>query len=275
MKALLLAALLLTTPVCLPFAFSVGAAEKTKWILAWSDEFNGSPGTRPDPAKWVFDIGATGWGNHELEEYTDKTGNVSLDGHGHLAIRAIRSSGGNITSGRLKTKGHFEVQYGKIEARVRIPEGHGVWPAFWMLGADFPEVGWPQCGEIDVMENIGKEPALVHGTVHGPGYSGDGGISAHVSLKRNARFSRGFHVFGVEWSAGSIGFFLDGVRYAGVAPASLQAKRWVFDKPFFLLVNLAVGGDWPGNPDSSTRFPKTMLVDWIRVWRPGNDGGIR
>lgn len=245
------------------------AAPQTKWTLTWRDEFDGPKNSAPDRAKWSYDLGATGWGNHELEEYTDKKENVFLDGHGHLAIRAIRIESGKITSGRLKTQGQFEVKYGRIEARIKIPYGQGIWPAFWMLGSNISEIGWPKCGEIDIMENIGKEPSVVHGTVHGPGYSGAKGISAQSSLHKKARLSGRFHIFTVEWSPGSIVFSLDASPYAKVTHGSLpDGAQWVFDHPFFLLINLAVGGNWPGNPDSTTRFPQTILVDWVRVYRP-------
>ena len=136
----------------------------------------------PDPAKWGYDTGGGGWGNHELEDYTRDPTNAFLDGEGHLVIRADRSESGRYTSARLKTLGLFEFQYGRVEARIRIPYGQGIWPAFWMLGKDIGAAGWPKCGEIDVMENIGKEPALVHGTVHGPGYSGGKGITDRKSV---------------------------------------------------------------------------------------------
>ena len=234
-----------------------GLAYGATWTQVWADEFNGPAGSGPDPAKWIFDLGATGWGNHELEDYTRD--NVFLDGHGHLVIRAIQTAPGKYTSGRIKTQGLFEVQYGKIEARIKLPRGQGIWPAFWMLGKG----AWPQSGEIDVMENIGKEANLVHGTVHGPGYSGAKGITSAHELSAGK-----FHVYGVEWSADSIDFLVDGKSYARVTHASLPAgAAWVFDKPFFLLLNVAVGGDWPGRPDSTTRFPQSMLVDWVKVWK--------
>jgi beta-glucanase (GH16 family) len=252
-------------------AFLANAAEPgTKWTQVWGDEFNGPANSSPDPSKWIFDLGANGWGNHELEDYTNHRDNVFLDGHGHLVIRAIRSTDGKYTSGRIKTQGLFEVQYGKIEARIKIPRGQGIWPAFWMLGKDIsaPDVGWPKSGEIDVMENIGKEPSIVHGTVHGPGYSGAQGISAARTLPGGKRFAANFHVYGVEWSAESIDFFVDEELYAKVTRASLPSgAAWVYDKPFFLLLNLAIGGDWPGNPDATTRFPRSMLIDWVRVWK--------
>ena len=237
----------------------------TKWILVWADNFNGPANSRPDPSKWTFDLGATGWGNHELEDYTDRRENVFLDGHGHLVIRAIRTAEGKYTSGRIKTQGRFEVQYGKIEARIKLPGGQGIWPAFWMLGKDIsvPGVGWPRSGEIDVMENIGKEPSTIHGTVHGPGYSGAKSISAARTLSRG-----GFHVYGIEWSAQSIKFLVDGEVYATVTKSSLpDGAGWAFDQPFFLLLNLAVGGNWPGNPDSTTRFPQSLVVDWVKAWQ--------
>jgi beta-glucanase (GH16 family) len=252
---------------CLLSAAPTTTAEKSKWALAWSDEFNGPAGAHPDPAKWTYDLGATGWGNKELEDYTSDPQNASMDGHGHLAIRAIRAPSGRYTSARLKTQGIFEVHYGRIEIRVRIPRAKGIWPACWLLGKDISEVGWPKSGEIDLMEYNQKEPSIFHGTVHGPGYAGDHGVTARVRLRRGSPLAGGFHVLAVEWSPGAIVFFLDGVSYAKVTPGSLPAGgTWVFDKPFFLLLNVAVGGEWPGDPDSSTRFPQTMLVDWVRVW---------
>ncbi len=240
-------------------------SQDVKWSLVWADNFDGPAGSAPDSSKWAFDLGATGWGNDELEDYRDSRENVFLDGHGHLVIRAIRTVAGEYASGRIKTQGRFEVQYGKIEASIKIPRGQGVWPAFWMLGKDIPDFGWPQSGEIDVMENVGKEPSIVHGTVHGPGYSGPGGISAARTLDGG----RKFHVYGVAWSADSIDFQVDGKTYARVTRASLPADGvWVFDKPFFLLLNLAIGGEWPGNPNAATRFPKSMVVDWVKVWKP-------
>ena len=160
----------------------------------------------------------------------------------------------------------FAVQYGKIEAHIKIPRGQGMWPAFWMLGGNDSEVGWPKCGEIDAMENIGKEASVVHGTVHGPGYSGKGGISSQHQLPGAPALADDFHIYGVEWSPESINFFIDGISYGAVTPASLpKGAAWVYDHPFFLILNVAVGGGWPGNPDETTIFPQTMLVDWVRV----------
>lgn len=235
--------------------------------LAWSDEFNGPKNSAPDPAKWTYDLGGGGWGNQELETYTKDPGNVSEDGKGHLAIRAVRVRSQHFTSARIKTEGKFAFTYGKVEARIKIPRGQGIWPAFWMLGADISAAGWPQCGEVDVMENIGKEPSTVHGTVHGPGYSGKGGISSAFGTPNGTPFSKGFHVYAVEWLPNSIKFFVDDRLYGTVTPASLpKGRAWVYNHPFFLLLNLAVGGAWPGNPDATTSFPQAMLIDWVRVY---------
>ncbi|MGA8026739.1 MAG: glycoside hydrolase family 16 protein [Bryobacteraceae bacterium] len=239
----------------------------TNWKLIWSDEFNGAKDAPPDSSKWTYDLGAGGWGNHELEVYTKSPENISQDGEGHLVIRAVKTESG-FTSARIKTQDKFTVEYGKIEARMKIPYGQGMWPAFWMLGNNIAAAGWSKCGEIDVMENIGKEPSVVHGTVHGPGYSGAHGITSQYSLPGGKPLSDDFHVYGIEWGPNSIQFFLDGQPYSTVTPASLpKGTVWVYDHPFFLLLNLAVGGGWPGNPDATTVFPQTLLVDWVRVWQ--------
>ena len=170
------------------------------------------------------------------------------------------------TSARLKTQGKFAQTYGRFEARIRVPRGQGIWPAFWMLGADIDQVGWPRSGEIDVMENIGREPAIVHGTMHGPGYSGGSGIGGAYTLA-SGPFADDYHVFAVEWMPGEIRWFVDDTEYRRSTPASLPAgAAWVFDHPFFMLLNVAVGGAWPGDPDASTQFPQQMLVDYVRVY---------
>ena len=235
--------------------------------LVWSDEFIAPAGTAPDSSHWTYDVGATGWGNRELEEYTRSTDNVFQDGEGHLVIRILAKPGGGYTSARLKTTGLVSVTYGRIEARIRIPFGQGIWPAFWMLGDDIKTSGWPRCGEIDILENIGKEPLLVHGTIHGPGYSGGKGIGKPYSLPDGKRFADDYHVYAIEWKPESIEWFVDGNAYFKVTPASLpEGTKWVYDHPFFLLMNVAVGGNWPGNPDNTTQFPQQMLVDYVRVY---------
>jgi beta-glucanase (GH16 family) len=251
--------------------------EPPAWTLAWSDEFDGPAGAPVDGAKWVADTGGTGWGNREREYYTPGAENAALDGAGRLVItaRAERADSPRgcwygacrYTSARLETRGRFETTYGRFEARMRIPRGQGLWPAFWMLGADIGGVGWPGSGEIDVMENIGREPSVVHGTLHGPGYSGDQGITAQYALPSSA-FADDFHVFAVEWIPGQIRWLVDDREYRRTTPADLPGgATWVFDHPFFLLLNVAVGGAWPGDPDALTTFPQQMLVDYVRVYR--------
>jgi beta-glucanase (GH16 family) len=234
---------------------------------AWSDEFDGPPNSAPDPSKWTFDLGGGGWGNQELETYTNSVDNVHLDGDGHLIIRAV-ATGMTFTSARLKTQGRFTAQYGHLEARIKLPAGRGIWPAFWMLGSNISTAGWPQCGEIDVMENIGSEPSVNHGSVHGPGYSGGHSITARYVLPGNARFSDDFHTFAIDWTPDTIVFSVDGTSYQAVTRANLPAgTQWVFDSPFFLLLNVAVGGTFPGSPDGTTVFPQEMVVDYVR-YRP-------
>lgn len=245
-----------------------------QWVLTWSDEFNGPNGSGVDPSKWVFDLGGGGWGNEELEYYTDRLKNARLE-DGFLVIQAHReiftAAGGvtwNYTSARLKTLGKFTQTYGRFEARIKLPFGQGMWPAFWMLGEDIGKAGWPACGEIDIMENIGKEPSKVHGSIHGPGYSGADGLEAPYALAGNQRFADDFHVFAAEWEPGVVCFYVDGVLYATRRRADLRpGQKWAFDHPFFLLLNVAVGGAWPGNPGASTVFPQTMLVDYVRVYQ--------
>ncbi len=237
--------------------------------LVWEDEFNGPAGQSPDPANWTFDIG-TGWGNAQLEYDTADPSNVSLDGAGHLAITARREEfqGSAYTSGRINTNGLFAAERGRFEARIRLPVGQGIWPAFWLLGADFETVGWPACGEIDIMEYRGQQPRVVHGSVHGPGYSAGAAVTKRYDLPGNRGFHEDFHVFAVEWDRNRITWLVDGNRYHTVTPRDLPpGGRWVFDHPFFIILNVAVGGNFVGPPDASTVFPQTMLVDWVRVYQ--------
>jgi beta-glucanase (GH16 family) len=234
------------------------------WTMVWSDEFNGPDGSSPDPSKWTYDLGAGGWGNGELETYTNSTTNVLQKG-GNLVITAVKS-GSSYTSARIKTQGLFDHGYGRIEARIKIPYGQGIWPAFWMLGNDIATRQWPACGEIDIMENIGKEPSTVHGTIHGPGYSGENGIGSPFSLA-SGKFSDDFHIYAIEWEPNQIRFYVDSNLYATRTPADLpQGTNWVYAHNFFIILNLAVGGYWPGNADATTVFPQTMLVDYVRVY---------
>ncbi|HVG38425.1 MAG TPA: glycoside hydrolase family 16 protein [Pyrinomonadaceae bacterium] len=244
------------------------------WQLLWRDEFDGSDNSPVDSSKWTAEIGGHGWGNNELEYYTDRTQNAALQS-GTLAITARKETytgADNVTrqytSARLITKNKFAQQYGRFEARIKIPYGQGIWPAFWMLGDNIDAAGWPACGEIDIMENIGREPAIVHGTIHGPGHSGAKSISAQYSLPNKAPFADDYHTYAVEWEPNALRFYVDGVLYTTRTPADLPSgATWVYDRPFFLLLNVAVGGSWPGNPDATTIFPQTMKVDYVRVYR--------
>ena len=238
------------------------------WTLVWSDEFDGPGGAAPDATKWTFDLGANGWGNQELENYTDIRDNSYLDGAGNLVIESREVAPAQYTSARLKTQTKFTVEYGKIEGRMKLPAGQGVWPAFWMLGANIADAGWPKCGEIDIMENIGREPSIAHGTVRGPGYSGANALSHSYNLPAGQQFAGDYHIFAVEWSGNGIQFFVDGNLYHSVTAASIpQGAAWVFNQPFFLLLNVAVGGAWPGNPDATSSFPQKMLIDYVRVYQ--------
>ncbi|NUN10633.1 MAG: glycoside hydrolase family 16 protein [Ignavibacteriaceae bacterium] len=245
---------------------SPAESEERSWKLVWQDEFNGAAGSLPDTLTWNFDVG-TGWGNAQLEYDTKRPENVSLNGEGFLEITARKEPylGSNYTSGRITTKNNVEFTYGKIEARMKLPWGQGMWPAFWLLGADVDTKGWPACGEIDIMENRGQMPARVHGTVHGPGYSGSAGKSKQFDLV-NDRFDTGFHTFAVEWSEREIKFLVNGILYHTVKPEDLPGE-WVFNKNFFIILNLAVGGNYVGPVGTNTVFPQSLVVDYVRVYR--------
>ena len=246
-------------------------ASAANWKLTWSDEFDGKDGSLPDAKKWQMQTGGKGWGNNELETYTARETNVIQRG-GNLEITARKETftgadgiTRDYTSARLQTKGLFEQKYGRFEARVKMPKGQGIWPAFWMLGGDNDSVGWPKCGEIDIMETIGSETSTNVGSLHGPGYSGDhplnGKYSSPVPLDAD------FHVYAVEWEPTAIRFYVDEHLYETRTTADVPAgARWVYDHPFFLLLNVAVGGNWPKSPDATTVFPQTMLVDYVRVY---------
>ena len=265
-----------------PLILSMYAAAQTQpaqpapngWTLTWSDEFNGPNGSTIDSSKWVQEVGGGGWGNDELEYYTTRPQNSFIQ-DGNLVIKAIEEKytgsdkvSRNYTSARLKTQGKFSQMYGRFEARIKIPRGQGIWPAFWMLGDDIDKAQWPTCGEIDIMENIGKEPNMVHGTIHGPGYSGAGGISAPLATAVDQKFADDFHVYAVEWEPKEIRFYVDEFLYATRTPADLpKGAKWVYDHPFFIILNVAVGGGWPGNPDATSVFPQTMLVDYVRAYK--------
>jgi beta-glucanase (GH16 family) len=243
--------------------------------LTWSDEFTGAAGSAPNGANWNLETGGGGWGNNELQTYTNSRNNSALDGNGNLVITA-RQEGGGYTSARLTTKGKVQPQYGRLEARIKIPRGQGIWPAFWMLGGQFPGTPWPNSGEIDIMENIGREPNRVHGTLHGPGYSGANPITGSYTHPQNWSFADDFHTFAIDWSPNSITWLVDGNAYQTFTPANTGSNPWVFNQPFFFILNVAVGGNWPGYPDGSTQFPQQMVVDYVRVYdSTGGGGGTR
>jgi beta-glucanase (GH16 family) len=255
-RALLAAAVVaLTLTGGLAAASRNDSADAAIGPITWQDEFNGAANSPIDGNKWKFDIGGSGWGNNEQQYYTNSTSNVRHDGQGHLAITARKENPANYqchygtcqyTSGRILTADKFSQTYGRFEASIKVPRGQGIWPAFWMLGGN----NWPTTGEIDIMEHVGKDPTTVYGTVHGPGYSGAEGVGGNRNL--GVPLSDAFHTYAVEWSPNLIVWFVDGSEYFRVTPASLGGDQWVFDHSFFMILNLAVGGYWPGYPDGTT-----------------------
>ncbi|WP_406456839.1 family 16 glycosylhydrolase [Streptomyces sp. NBC_00876] len=242
-------------------------------VTTFSDEFDGAAGSAVNGGKWQIETGDN-VNNHERQYYTAGNSNAALDGQGHLVITARKENPNNYqcwygscqyTSARLNTSGKFTQTYGHVEARMKIPRGQGMWPAFWMLGDDIGQVGWPNSGEIDIMENVGYEPSTVHGTLHGPGYSGSAGIGAGYSLPGGQAFADAFHTFAIDWAPDSVTWSVDGNVYQRRTPADTGSNTWAFNKPFFLILNLAVGGYWPGDPDGNTTFPQQLVVDHVRV----------
>lgn len=239
--------------------------------LVYEDNFNVNGA--PDSEIWNYDIGngaaegIPGWGNNELQYYTDRPENVIIE-DGVLKIIARQESfeGLGFTSARIQTKGKFQRQYGRFEARMKLPWGQGLWPAFWMLGDDNngTEI-WPQIGEIDIMENRGQEPTLITGSVHGPGYSAGESISKEFELE-GERFDTEFHVFGIEWGENYINYYVDDVLYNQITPDDVPGE-WVFNDEFYIIINVAVGGNFVGSPNEQTVFPQTLEVDYIRVYQ--------
>jgi len=273
----------------LSFLFLTGSLSAQNWgPPVWSDEFNGAANSAPDSTKWTYDVGNLNV-NHELEIYcANPVGaspappcdannpNAYQDGNGNLVIQAIKTASGTWTSARLKTQGisSANFQYGRIEARMKLPSATGLWPAFWMLGSNISSVGWPQSGEIDIMENVLTAPlgaTKIKSTIHGPGYSGSNGIGQVYAFPNNGRVDDGsYHIYGVIWSPYMTQFYVDDPANVFVTiPASAipSGAPWVYNNNFFLLLNLAVGGDWPGPPDSSTPNPSLMYVDYVRVYK--------
>lgn len=236
--------------------------------ISMQDEFNVDGA--PNRAIWGFDIGTgnNGWGNQELQYYTNRSENVNVK-NGVLTITARKEdfNGASFTSSRLLTRNKFEQAYGRFEARIKLPFGQGIWPAFWMLGAR-DDITWPQLGEIDIMEYRGQNPTVILGSVHGPGYSAGEAVSKEFTLQ-NDRFDTDFHIFGIEWGPNVINYYVDDVLYNQITPEDVTGE-WVFNSPFYILINVAVGGNFVGSPNEETRFPQTMEVDYVRVYSNDN-----
>lgn len=237
------------------------------WVEVWSGTFDGPAGSAPGP-EWVPDVGGDGWGNNQLEYNTDRTDNAYLDGDGHLVISARTETyeGNAFTSARLTTSGTVERGPARFEGRIKMPEGKGIWPAFWLLGSDFEEVGWPNCGEIDILETRGSEPRTVINTVHGPGYSAGEGVSNTTVLAEGSTASD-FHTYAVDIDPEHIVWWVDDQRVHTVRVGDIPGGTpWAFDGPFFIILNVAVGGHFDGDPDATTVFPAEMVVDEVRVY---------
>ncbi len=238
---------------------SSAASEPSRWVLSWDDEFNG----RGRPRYWQYEIGGDGWSHRQVQ--WNGFENAKLNGHGQLVITASRDAYGEVcwygpcqySAARIQTTHTFSQTYGRFEARIKLPLGRGLWSGFWMEGADIGQVGWPQSGEIDVVEDNGRQPYVVEGFAHAPKYN-------HAAYRViDEPISAGYHVYGVDWTPQGITWTLDGRAYSYIR----EYKGWPFSRPFFLILDVAVGGSYPGPPTSSTRFPARMLVDWVRVYR--------
>jgi hypothetical protein len=240
-----------------------GADSYPGMTLVWSDEFDG---TAINSANWTYDLGASGWGNNEWQNYTSSPNNSSV-ADGFLTITA-REEGGGYTSARMKSVDLQEFQFGRIDIRAKLPEGQGIWPALWMLGANFPEGGWPQCGEIDIMELVGHQPGTNHGTAHwGANFGVHQYNGSSITLPGGAKFSEAFHLFSIEWQQNSIVWFMDDQPFFSIDNTQMNGQPYPFNAPFFFIMNIAVGGNWPGYPDATTVFPQTMTVDYVRVFQ--------
>jgi beta-glucanase (GH16 family) len=240
--------------------------------IVWQDEFDVDGPVDPD--NWIFDIGTgeeifgqPGWGNNEQQYYTDRSENIRVeDGMLHITAREESFEGSSYTSAKILTRGIFERTYGRYEARIQLPFGQGIWPAFWLLGDDSNgTVIWPQIGEIDIMEYRGQEPTVIHGSVHGPGYSAGNAVTSRYTLT-NGRFDTEFHVFAIEWGPDFIRYYVDDTLYNEITPDDVNGE-WVFnDNTFYIILNVAVGGTFVGPPSPLTPFPQTMMVDYVRVY---------
>jgi beta-glucanase (GH16 family) len=252
--------------------------------LIWSEEFNGAAKSQPDPEVWTYDTGNSGFGNHELETYCAWGSNSApcsssepsayVGGDGYLHVEARKTADGHYTSARLKSQGLFSFRYGRFEVRARVPEAQGFWPAVWLLGNNIATVDWPACGEQDVLErvNAAKSPDWNEGSVHGIGFTGDVGLGTVYHFAGGANAAE-WHTYGMIWGKDKVAYYVDDpshpyVTYTTRDLKALQGAVWPFDdgQSNFLLINLAIGGDWPKSPDASTPFPAEMLVDYVRVY---------
>lgn len=244
-------------------------ADRPGWTLTFREEFDEPAGTGVDESKWTPVNKGDGFGNNELQYYTGRTENVRTDGEGSLIIEVLEESymGRDFTSARLESSVKFEQQYGRFEIRAKLPFGQGIWPAYWLLGNDIGSVSWPQCGEIDIMEHVGRMPSTNYGSLHGPGYSGGNPLSAQYHLEDDERFADAFHEYAVEWEPDVVRWYVDGDLYETRTPDDVpEGGTWVYDHPFFMILNVAVGGAFPGSPDDTTVFPQRLLVDYVRVY---------
>ena len=277
--ALLLLGPLAATRLAQPMvAIAASSPEPPGWTLAWSDEFDGPAGAPPDSSKWNYETGGSGWGNGQLEYDTSSTSNAALDGQGHLIITSRYENPGGyqcwygkcvITSARLDTSTHFSQAYGRFEIRAKIPRGLGMWPSFWLVGNDILQVGWPQSGELDVMENDGWQPELNYGSLHGPVMPSGGHLymSATYGLPPGQALADAYHTYTLDWSPTALTWYVDGNPYETRTIADVPNGYWVFNHPFVIVLETAVGGKWPGNPDPTTVFPQQMLVDYVRAYQ--------
>ncbi len=276
---------------CLAFVLAAGCSNPPEpefetwvepsngWVEVWRDDFDGLENAAPDARHWNLEIRPSGQ-NEELDYDTDDRKNSFQDGNGNLVIRAIKEqyvdangvrSSQPFTSARLNTQGLVEQQYGRFEARIKLPAGgKGVWPAFWLLGNDIDEAGWPECGEVDILEMRGSRPTIIDGSLHGPGYSGGSAYHHYYELAAG-NYGDAFHVFTFEWTAEGARWLVDGDEYYMKTAASVaqNGQRWVYDHPFYVILNLAIGGVFDGDPDASTSFPQEMQVDYVSVWKLG------
>jgi beta-glucanase (GH16 family) len=252
----------------------------TTWSQVWSDEFDGAAGSAVDPAKWNYDLGDgctngnCGWGNNEKEYYTSSADNVSMNGQGQLEIVARPAPAGltcyygacRYTSAKITTRGKMGAAPGRVEARIKLPAGQGLWPAFWMLGTGYPGVKWPECGELDIMENKGSAATTSSSAVHGPGYSGNTPF-AHGNTLSQGTLSSDYHTYAVEWDKERVKFSVDDFVHYTVTRSEMQSfGPSILDQGFFVILNLAVGGNFDGDPKSDAILPATMLVDYVRVF---------